>query len=80
MTLIIDQRTDTEQEAVTNRLLPVLPVLSPTFGSSPHIDTGGRAERGREEGEGGETGSEEEDEEGEDGEEGEVSIGAGPLE
>lgn len=59
---------------------PVLPVLSPAFGSSPHIDTGGREERGREGGEGGETGSEEEDEEGDDGEEGEVSMGAGPLE
>lgn len=55
-------------------------MLSPAFGSSPHIDTGGREERGREEGDGGETGSEEEDEEGDDGEEGEVSMGAGPLE
>lgn len=58
----------------------MLPVLSPPSGSSPHIDTGGREERGREEGEGGETGSEEEDEEGDEGEEGEVSMGAGPLE
>lgn len=56
----------------------MLPVLSPASGSSPHIDTGGREERGREEGEGGETGSEEE--EGDEGEEGEVSMGAGPLE
>lgn len=56
----------------------MLPVLSPASGSSPHIDTGGREERGREEG--GETGNEEEDEEGDEGEEGEVSMGAGPLE
>lgn len=57
----------------------MLPVLSPVFGSSPHIDTGGREESGREEGEGGETGSEEEEEE-EEGDEGEVSMGAGALE
>lgn len=50
----------------------MLPVPGPAFGSSPHIDTGGR-----EEGEGGETGSEEEEEEGD---EGEVSMGAGALE
>lgn len=54
-------------------------MLGSAFGSSPHIDTGGREERGREDGEGGETGSEEE-EEGDEGGEGEVSIGAGPLE
>lgn len=55
-------------------------MLGSAFGSSPHIDTGGREERGREDGEGGETGSEEEEEEGDEGGEGEVSIGAGPLE
>lgn len=52
-------------------------MLSLIFGSSPHMDTGGNEERGREEGEGGETGSEDEEEEGD---EGEVSMGAGPLE
>lgn len=48
-------------------------------GSSPHTDTDGRDDSGREEGEGGDTGREEE-EESEEGEEGEVSMGVGPLE
>lgn len=49
-------------------------------GASPHMDTAGREDRWREEGEGGETGRDEGEEEGDEGEEGDVSIGAGPLE
>lgn len=58
----------------------MLLVVKAVVGSSPHMDTAGREDRWREEGEGGETGSDEEEEEGEEGEEGDVSIGAGPLE
>lgn len=78
------QNRDIKQEADSyfekSHRLPGLPGLSPALGSSPHMDTGGREERGREDGEGGETGREEEGEEREEGEEGEVSMGAGPLE
>lgn len=55
-------------------------MVKAVVGSPPHMDTAGREDRWREEGEGGDTGSDEEEEEGDEGDEGDVSIGAGPLE